>query len=181
MLQILHTILQRSEDQDQDELSKLFLPDYGSSRADTIDEMISQLGIELPELQPSHSSSSTDSKTNSKSIPKKGGANRKTKDQIPIDPILLTPPTTKSTTRSRTQAKSKTDASISIPNKKKKSGRTKVETVIESPKSKAKTNKTGTKTLIKKNEPESTPLKSIEEVTVPKIEKKFRKVVKRKL
>ena len=36
MLQILHTILQRSEDQDQDELSKLFLADYDTSRADTV-------------------------------------------------------------------------------------------------------------------------------------------------
>jgi len=147
-----------------------------------IDEMVSQLGIEfeLPELQP-HSSSSTDSKINSKSNPKKSGAKRKTKDQIPIDPILLTPPTTKSTTRSRTQAKSTTNTSISIPNKKKKSGRTKVETVVESLQSKAKTNKTGTKNSIKRNEPESTPLKSIEDVTVPKVEKKGRKVVKRKL
>lgn len=141
-----------------------------------LDEMISQLGIELPELQPSHSSSSVDSKSRPT---KKSRSKTKSKDQIPIDPILLTPPTAKSTTRSRTQDKPKSKKASPI-SKKKKSGRTKVETVVESLKSKAKTNKTSTKNLIKRNEPESTPLKSIDEVTVPKVEKKGRKVNKRK-
>jgi hypothetical protein len=132
----------------------------------------------------SNSNDTTKTKTRTK-------AKAKAKGEMPIDPILLTPPMIEPSNRkTRNNIKTKSQSKKSSPmTRKKTSGRPKNDTSALKAKTTASKLTSKAKTIIKslnkkdqgQDEEESTPLRSIEEVVVPKVEKRGRKAGKRKI